>query len=56
MDFSYFSWIFKIVRKSDSCKLPKQISGPIGSAVHTFIGHKQTNRQTAKVYIYANSI
>jgi len=30
---------------------PTQNLGPIGSAVLTFIGYKQTNTQTRKVYI-----
>ena len=30
---------------------PTQNLGPIGSAVLTFIGYKQADRQTSKVYI-----
>ena len=30
---------------------PTKKLGPIGSAVLTFIGYKQTNRQTSQIYI-----
>ena len=31
--------------------VPQNILGPIGSAVLTFIGYKQTDKQTSQIYI-----
>jgi len=46
----YFAWCY---RNGSTRNRPKNL-GPIGSAVLTFIGHKQTNRQTDKPNLYIN--
>ena len=47
----FFRQIFEIFSIHTRCELPQKL-GPIGSAVFTFIGYRQTNKQTPRLCLF----